>query len=148
MLQSIKVVIKNGWLPVVVEGDSSVLFQMANHLSNGKSMEKVSSSWNLASRLETLSIIIMAHTSISFQHIRRDANKVVDLLEKVGVDVSGAHRMGRMEDFDAKKWMTRCRQLVTHDIGMGGHVMEDMMEDRDRDSRHRESSVDLADRHT
>ena len=69
-------------------------------------MEKVSSSWLLASRLEVIRGLILSHPAFSFHHVRWDANKVADLLANVGVNECGARRMGRLENFDAKQWMT------------------------------------------
>ena len=108
MLLGIKVVIRNGWLSTVVEGDSSIRVQMTKHLSNGKSTEKVSLSWRLASRLVALCILIMVHTMISFQHVKRDANKVADMLANIGTNGNGAHRMGRLEEFEVEPWVPRC----------------------------------------
>ena len=44
LIQGFQIVVRNGWFPVIIEGDSNILIQMAKELANGKSSEKFSSS--------------------------------------------------------------------------------------------------------
>ena len=81
---------------------------MAKQLSNGQTIEKVSSRWNLSSKLAVLHILVMTYRAISFQHVRRDVNKVEYMLANIGASENGVHRMGRLEDFEEEKWIPRC----------------------------------------
>ena len=74
LLQGLIIMIREGWLPATIEQDSKILIQMAKQIANGKTTEKISSSWRLASRLETLRSLVMAHSNVSFHHIRQEAN--------------------------------------------------------------------------
>ena len=114
---------------------------MVKQLANGKSTEKVSSSWRLASRLDDLRSMVMTHSTLSFVHVRREANQVADLLANVGVSDVRANRRGRLEDFEAELWIPRCRQLATHDMGDRGQVMGGMREERGRDRWHQGPST-------
>ena len=88
IIQGLSLLLREGWLPVMVEGDLNILIQMAKHLANGKTTEKVSSSWRLANRLENLRSLVIAHPIVSFHHIRREANQVTDILANVRASVS------------------------------------------------------------
>ena len=83
MLQGLKLVIKKGYIPTMVEKDSNILIQMAKKLSNGRTMEKFLSSWLLDNRLYILCNLVMAHPMVFFHHVIRDSNKVEDMLENV-----------------------------------------------------------------
>ena len=85
MIQGIQIIIKNGWMSEIVEGDSSILIQMVKQLANDNSTDKVSTSWRLARRLDELRTMVMMHLVLSFIHIRREENKVFDLLANVSV---------------------------------------------------------------
>ena len=69
MLQGVKIVIREGWMPTMVEGDSLILIQMAKQLSYKRSTEKVSSSWCLSNRLEFLRGLILSQPAMSFHHV-------------------------------------------------------------------------------
>ena len=85
MIQAIQIIIRNGSMLSIVEGDSSILIQMAKQLANGKSMEKVSSIWHLSSRLDDLHSMVMMHLVLSFVHVRRETNQVSEFLDNVEV---------------------------------------------------------------
>ena len=142
MLQGINILIREGWLPTMVEGDSLILVHMAKQLGHRGSTKNVLSIWFLAIRLEDLCDVILSHQVMSFHHVKQDVNKVADILEKARVEERGAHRVGRLEDFKVEQWMPRCRQLAALDASMGGQVMEAMMADRERDKRHKELTGD------
>ena len=107
-LQGLGLVLREGWLPAMVEGDSNILIQMKKQLANGRTTEKVSSSWHLASRLETLRGLVMTQPVVSFHHVRRNANKVADMLANIGTGGNVDMRMGRMKDFGEAQWAPRC----------------------------------------
>ena len=120
-------------MSAIVEGDYNILIQMAKQLANGKSMEKVSSSWHLASRLDDLRVMVMTHSAFSFIHVRREANQVAYLLANVDVNDVRAIRRGRLEDLEAEEWIPKCQHLVAHDVGHIGQVAGGMREDQGRD---------------
>ena len=102
---------------------------MAKQLANEKTMEKVSSSWRLASKLVDLQTLVMTLLELSFIHVRREENQVVGLLANVGVSDVKANRRGRLEDFEAELWIPRCRQLATYDMGDREQVKGGMREE-------------------
>ena len=57
------------------------------------------------SRTETLSCIVATHYALSFIHIRREPNKVVDLVENIGVDGGWALRVGILDEFENEYWV-------------------------------------------
>eukprot|EP00253_Pinus_taeda_P022503 PITA_22503 len=72
--------------PIIVEGDSQILIQMATKILQGSPSSKVCNSWRMAQRLLHMERWISGNRAISFTHVRRDGNKVADLLANVGVD--------------------------------------------------------------
>jgi len=71
--------------PLIVEGDSQILINMATRIQNGSQARKVASSWRLEARLNAIEQELRKNRAISFNHIRREGNKVADLLANIGV---------------------------------------------------------------
>ena len=84
---------------------------MAKKLSSGQSVEKITTGWKLSSRMETSRCLISAHSALSFSHVRRETNKVADLLANLGAEGGGALRIGNMEDFENEDWAHNCSLL-------------------------------------
>ena len=124
LLRGLETVIREGFLPAIVEGDSSVLILVANRLLSGQRTEKISLSWRLASRLERLRVIIRAHPATSFVHVRRDANRAADCLANAGVECGAGIRCDQLEAFDAEGWAQHCRQLAINDSNDPAQVEE------------------------
>ena len=137
LLRGVEIVIREGFLPAIVEGDSSVLISVANRLLSGQKTEKVSLSWRLASRLERLRLIIRAHPATSFVHVRRDANRAADCLANAGVECGAGIRCDQLEAFDAEGWAQQCRQLAINDSNDPAQV-EDNQDRRPSGTRRRE----------
>ena len=75
--------ISGRFLPAIIEGDSNTLITVAKRLLNGQKMDKISHSWHLAFRLERLNGLLLSHPAISFHHVKREANKVVDSIRGI-----------------------------------------------------------------
>ena len=75
---------------------------MAQQMANGKPAEMVASSWRLVGRMEDLRSLIVAYMDLSFHHVRREANRVADLMANVGVSDIRVSRRGRLEDFEGE----------------------------------------------
>ena len=63
----------------------------------------------MVSHVEELRGIIHAHPAISFSHVRRNANKVADLLVNVGVEGELAFQWAPLELFGDHAWVHNCR---------------------------------------
>ena len=50
LIHGFEVLIRGGCFLAIIEGDTSILIQMAKHMVSGQASEKVSLSWRLASR--------------------------------------------------------------------------------------------------
>ena len=53
---------------------------------------------------------------MSFSHVRRDANRVADMISDIGVEGGRVCRMGPLEDFRDERWAPQCRHLATKDF--------------------------------
>ena len=66
--------------------------------------------------------LVSSHSVVSFFHVKRDANKVANMLSNIGVERGRARRMGSLEDFRGESWALQCRQFGTHDFGVNRQV--------------------------
>lgn len=59
---------------------------MANQILQGTATYKVVNSWRFAKRLELIDQWLTTNRAVTFKHIKREGNKVANLLENLGVD--------------------------------------------------------------
>lgn len=54
LLEGLLMAVRNGWLAMILDGDSQGILQMANKLLNGKPVSKVVNNWKMNNSLEQL----------------------------------------------------------------------------------------------
>eukprot|EP00253_Pinus_taeda_P028233 PITA_28233 len=72
--------------PIIVEGDSQILINLATRLQKGSNTRKIVPSWRLEARLNALAKQLSNFSAISFSHTKREGNKVADLLANIGTE--------------------------------------------------------------
>lgn len=82
--QGMKLADQHNFYPILIEGDTQILINMATQIQQGRSSSRVFNSWRLMTRLETIEKWIKHKKEISFIHVKRDYNKVADILENIG----------------------------------------------------------------
>ena len=92
-------------------------------------MEKISPSWHLAYRLERLGVLLHAHPTISFHHVRREANKGADCLVNAGVECGVDFRCDGLDGYEEEDSAQQCRHLATRDLSATSQL-DDRMEGR------------------
>jgi len=107
---------QHGYYPLTVEGDSQILINAAIRIQSGTPATKVSSSWRLLRRLESLEVRLKGTNSISFQHVKREANKVADHLANQGVDLNGPPFSGKLNESTNHQLQNDCLSLATQDL--------------------------------
>ena len=85
LLVGLDMVAQHGWLPIILEGDSQIVLQMATKLLHGKPMSMVADNWKMAHSLDLLRGFLRAHSEVKIHHVKRKANKLADLLVNYGV---------------------------------------------------------------
>ena len=85
MLQGIIIAQNQGSFPLIVEGESDLILNMASKLQNGSNSCKVSFSWRLDHDLQQLADLLSEPMEITFQNIRREANSLLDKLANKGI---------------------------------------------------------------
>ena len=100
MIQGMECLVRSDCFPPIIEGDSNIMIQVARRLVYGQVSGQFSTSWRLASHLNTLCDMLHAHSAVSFSHVRRDANKASDLLKNVGMEGEMAHQWGPLKNFE------------------------------------------------
>ena len=115
LIQGLEWVLENFHEPLIVEGDSQMVICLASKLQNGSQSSKVSSSWHLEIRIETLLFGLIQGKAVSFTHVRRNDNKMADYLANMGA--------GTCQPFRAQYWhmlsnmtaQSRCQDIISSD---------------------------------
>lgn len=98
---------KEGLTPLIVEGDSQIIINMATKIQQGTEAQKVSRSWRMVTRLELLQLWLRDNKAITFNHIRREGNKLADFLANLGVDRGRDHFEGLLQgNVSETEWST------------------------------------------
>eukprot|EP00253_Pinus_taeda_P025774 PITA_25774 len=82
------------YIPLIVEGDSQIIINMATKIQQGSAAQKVSRSWRMATRLESLQTWLHNNKATSFKHTRREGNKAADFLANLGAEQGKEHQEG------------------------------------------------------
>ena len=85
-IAGLNMVITHGWLSVIIEGDSQVILHMATKLLHGKEVHKVVDNWHLAHNLEQLRELLITHSEVKIDHVKRKANQLANIITNYGVD--------------------------------------------------------------
>ena len=72
--------LEKNWTPLVQEGESLIITNMAIRLQVGSTGSKVANNWRLERKLKTLSTILMVNLAIIFQHVRIKSNKLANYI--------------------------------------------------------------------
>ena len=72
--------------PIIIEGDFQILIQMVTQIQLGTTASRVATSWRLAASLELTEKWMKNRRATSFIHVKRENNKVADILENIGVE--------------------------------------------------------------
>ena len=84
LLQGIKIAFTHALFPLVVEGDSALILNLANKLQNGTSSSKISYCWILAYDLQQFPELLAQLASINFQKVKRQSNSLADKISNWG----------------------------------------------------------------
>lgn len=101
--------------PLIIEGDSQILIRIANKLQNGSPVHKVSHSWRMAHRLESLNNWLSQNQAITFKHTRREGNRLADLLANFGVEAKNIHFEGPLECLPSREQQIQLEQIISQD---------------------------------
>lgn len=82
--QRIRIIIRNGYTQLEIEGDSQLVIEIPRKLNNGKDWEQVAKSWRTTRLIQDLANIMKCVDYKIFNHVRRDGNKVADFLANWG----------------------------------------------------------------
>eukprot|EP00253_Pinus_taeda_P017843 PITA_17843 len=102
--------------PLIVEGDSQIIIRMATRIQNGSQTRKVADSWRLEARLHSIAQELHNHRALTFHHIRREGNKVADLLANIGVESSHPLQVGNLSIIPSAQKTRECKELLQNDI--------------------------------
>lgn len=107
---------KDGFSPLIVEGDSQILINMAIKIQQGTEAQKTSKSWRMVSRLELLQSWLKENRATTFNHIRREGNKLADFLANLGVDRGQDHYEGLLQGHVSETDWSTFQEILRKDI--------------------------------
>ena len=88
---------------------------MVNQLLWGTNTAKVANSWRLAARTDRISNWLKSNREISFTHVKRESNKVADLLANFGADSTNTLIHGPLNIIHEREMLQNCTMLVHKD---------------------------------
>lgn len=93
---------------------------MAKHLLNGSDARKIATSWRLEARLEAIQLKLHNNRAVTFNHIKREGNKVADFLANTGVENEIFLLTGRMDNILTHDQVKECTHLIQIDVAPPG----------------------------
>jgi ribonuclease HI len=85
IMEGFRFALQNQWTPMVIEGDSRVIVEMARKIQTGAKVSKVARNWRLETRLYQLEDLLISNTSIVSNYVRRESNKVAEWMANHGI---------------------------------------------------------------
>jgi len=85
MEQCLDLLKQDNYLNVMIEADLELIINSVQKIHNGIVPDKVSKHWKLIQVFQRIQSHLQGLCTISFHHVRRKANKLVDLLANQGV---------------------------------------------------------------
>lgn len=106
----------NGYNKLIIEGDSTIIISMCQHIIHGTPLAKATHSWNLLALLEELPTFLAGAPIALTSHVRRDANKVVDYLANHGVENPNIDTNDAWNNHITATLRNRCANLSLKDM--------------------------------
>lgn len=106
---------QEGLTPLIVEGDSQIIINMATKIQQGTEAQKVSRCWRMVTRLELLQSWLRDNKAITFNHIRREGNKLADFMANLGVDRGRDHFEGLLQGNVSETECSTYQEILRND---------------------------------
>ena len=88
LINGLKWAMQTGKIPLVAEGDSQIIINLARRLQSGALTTQVSKNLRWEGRLSVLRQILTGEEAILLSHVKQEGNKVADVMANVGVESS------------------------------------------------------------
>jgi len=116
LVKGLQMAVQNQHSCLIFEGDSQVIIQLATRILNGHSPWRASPSWRLLGLMEDFKALISPNLTLIPSHVKREANKVADLLANKGIDTK-ADLMYWQASISAETELSRqCKNLASKDL--------------------------------
>lgn len=113
--QSMNLAHQHNFHPIIIEGDSQILINMVTQIQLGSTASRVSKSWRLVTRLELIEQWMKNKRETTFIHVKRDNNKVADLLANIGVEQDQVLHSSIINILNDQSQLQACTDLVHKD---------------------------------
>ena len=111
MIQGIKLSLRNQWEPLIIEGDSRSVIHMGKRLQSGQYVVKVVSIWWMEYQVKRLADLIRGHHTWFFIHIKREGNRVADLIANTGERNYSWLVASQLPSKNGNEWQCLCIHL-------------------------------------
>ena len=115
LIVGIDMAIQQGWIPIILEGDSRIILQMATKLLHGKLVSKVADNWKMDHTLEQVRGLVRAHSKVQIHHVKRKQNNLADLLANYGVRHKQEFQQQRWEDVMEESLQRNYQRVMERD---------------------------------
>ena len=132
MEQGLEILIREGHVNVIVEGDSTLVIRTTKRRRCGTNIGKVIKHWCLAQILQIIQKHLQTLFTVEFRWVRRSKNALVDRLVNKGVNCDGDLLDNAWTQILVRQLRLDCEHLTTQD--QCGIYREDR--DIDENERH------------
>lgn len=123
--QGLNLAQQHSYFPLIIEGDSQILINMAQQIIHGTPVNKLSCSWRLATHLQHIEHLLATNKAITFKQIKRNGNKVADLLANLGVISDRTLYSGSLEIIKDATHQQEYTKLVQMDAAPRMQVLDE-----------------------
>ena len=91
---------------------------MANQILNGTHAHKIANIWRLEARLDAIEQWLHTNRAIIFHHVKREGNKVTDLISNLRVDSGHTLLIGALHIIQNHDQNQECKTLVQRNVDL------------------------------
>eukprot|EP00253_Pinus_taeda_P001503 PITA_01503 len=128
MEHCLEFLVQENYQNMIIEADSKLIINSVKRISWGMKPEKASRNWRLVQVFQWIHSHLQSLRTVSFAHVRRKANKMVDLLANQGVIYTDNRVAMNWKELPQNKFKTACQNLADEDKTVFQHIRERAME--------------------
>ena len=103
---------------VIVEADSKITINSVKRINCGTRPKKVFNRWKLIMVYQRIHVHLQGLRTVSFNHVRRSANKLADLLANQGVNNAGCGMANKWQGIPQNRFKAFCKEQPAEDREM------------------------------
>lgn len=113
--QCLEFLTQNHGSNVIIEADSEITINSVKRINYGTRQEKVSNHWKLIQVYQRIQVHLEGLRTLSFNHVRRTANKLADSLANQGVNNADCGMAKKWQEIPQNRLKFLCEEQATKD---------------------------------